>query len=296
MPLKKTILAAGTITLLLLTTLLVILLFPKNTEEQPAETTTPDVQYLFDLNDIDCIEQLSFTYEKNEAVSVSKAEDGWQITDRPGLPIEDAVISSWLDQLAQMLALRVVTNDCHDLDEYGMDTPTLSLTVVTDGVNKTYLFGSYNSHFEGYYCTVKGTTAVYLLDKSYADAYDVTVPQLLRQEKFPQLMLPASIGLTDTNGNEIPLNSANEAKLGDLLSSLTIDRMVDYGTERYGVYGLDHATVFTLSRADGSPLTLRFSEGETQELIYLVIDEKELIYLIACEDMEALLSYIRMTA
>lgn len=292
MPLKKTIISAGIVALLLLLTLTVILLLTKNTEEQPTQTAAPEVQYFFDLNDIDCISQISFTYQKNESVSVSKVGEEWQITHRPGLPVEDTVISDWLDQLSQMLALRSITDDCHDLTEYGFHEPTLTLTIVADDREKTYRFGSYNSHFDGYYCMVKGSSSVYLLEKSYVDAYDMTVMELLKQEELPVLSLPLSVQLFDSSGNETSLSADDQEKLGNLLSTLAIDRLIDYGTERYGVYGLDNAAVFSLTRADGTPLTYRISEGETEELIYLTMDEKELIYLVTCEDMQTLLSYL----
>ena len=293
MPMKKAILIAGIVALTLSICLAVILLLPDSSGDQPADTTAENLQYLFDLNHTEHITKLSFVYKDRASVSVSKVDGSWQVTDRAGLPIDDLAMEILLDPLEQMLALRIITQNCEDVSEYGMDAPLLTLTVTAEGSPKTYLFGSYNTHFNGYYCMVKGTKSVYLLDESYLQNFDVTLTDLLRTEKMPAFALPAVIAMTDSNGEAVVLSADQMSGLGNLLSQTKIDRLIDYGTEKYAAYGLDHATVFTLPGEDGTPLTLRFAKGETDELVYLVIDDKELIYLVTCEDMDELMGYLR---
>ena len=293
MPMKKSILIAGIVALTLAICLAVILLLPNHSDNQPADTTAQNLQYLFDLNHVEHITKLSFVYKDRTSISISKVEDGWQVTDRAGLPIDDLAMEILLDPLEQMLALRIINEQCEDISEYGFDTPTLTLTVTEGTSSKTYLFGSYNSHFSGYYCMVKGTKSVYLLDEGYLQNYDVTLPDLLRAEKMPAFALPGVISMTDSNGETVELSADEMSALTTLLSQTTIDRFIDYGAEKYGAYKLDRATVFALNRADGTPLTLRIAKGETDELIYLTIDDKELIYLISCENMDGLMGYLR---
>lgn len=293
MPIKKAILIAGIVALTLALCLTVILLLPNGTADEPTDTTAENLQYLFDLNHAEHITRLSFTYKDRAAISISKAGDGWQVTDRAGLPIDSVAAELLLDPLEQMLALRIISEDCEDISEYGLDAPLLTLTVTEDSSSKTYLFGSYNSYFSGYYCMVKGTKSVYLLDEGYLLHYDVTLPDLLCTESIPAFALPAVIAMTDSNGEAAELSADEMSAIGNLLAQIKIDRLIDYGTEKYSAYKLDRATVFTLSRADGSPLTLRLAKGESDELVYLTIDDKELIYLITCADMDGLIGYLK---
>lgn len=293
MPMKKAILTAGIVALFLALCLAVIFLLPEDGADEPAHTTAENLQYLFDLNHVDHITKLSFTYREKPTVSLSKEESGWQVTDRAGLPIAPAAMEGLLSDLEQILAIRIITENCIDPTEYGMDAPTLKLTISEEHGSKTYLFGSYNSHFKGYYCMVEGMKVVALLEESYLLSYTVALTDLLAAEKMPVLALPPAVAMTDSNGAAVELSSTETAELGNLLSGIRIDRLIDWGTEKYAAYGLDTPTVFATTREDGSPLTLRFAKGESDELVYLVIDDKELIYLVTCEDMDALMGYLR---
>ena len=75
-------------------------------------------------------------------------------------------------------------------------------------------------------------------------------------------------------------------------SAYEIDRMVDYGAEQYATYKLDRTAVGKITLQDGKTLTLRLSVGETDELIYLTVDDRELIYLVTCQNKQALLDAI----
>ena len=291
MPLKRPILIAGCIALFLAATMTFLLLLP-DTSEVPAATTAQNLQYFFDLNHIDHIDSISFTYEDNQPIALEKKEEQWQVKGNGGLPIDSSAVALLLHPLEQMLALRIITEDCQNLGEYGLDTPLLTLTV-TEETAKTYLFGDFNSHYSGYYCMIEGSRSVYLLAESYVATYDIPLTELLRTEAFPSIALPASISMTDSTGAEVSLSAEDRSNLERIFTKLSIDRMVDYGKEKYAAYRLDSPTVFTLSRADGRPLTLSFAGGETDELTYLRIDEIEIIYLIDCDDMESLLEYIR---
>ena len=292
MPLKKSILIAGCIALFLAATLAVILLLPEQTDS-PAETTPQNLQYFFDLNHTEHLDAIAFTYRDHPSISLERVGDDWQVKSRAGLPIDSAALALLLQPLEQMLALRVITEDCKQIEEYGLDQPILTLTLSEGDSSKTYLFGNFNSHYKGYYCMIKGTKAVYLLSESYLLPYDTTLTELLRTEHFPSIDLPALISMTDSIGAEVTLSPEDRSNLERIFTTLSIDRMVDYGQDKYAAYRLDSPTVFTLSRANGRPLTLSFAGGETDELVYLRMDDTEIIYLVKCEEMATLLGYLR---
>lgn len=293
MPMKKPILIAGITMILLCVAVTVVVLLPTDSEQSPVESDDQLTEVLFDLNDADCIEQIAFTRAESEAISLRKTDSGWQVAERAGLPIDSAVINPILNRLSQMLALRLITSECTDPSEYGLDSPTLTLTLTADGTTKTYLFGDENSYYEGYYCMIEGTQSVYLLDLAYVTAFDLEMEDLLLTETLPPLTSITSISCTGSSGTPITVTENDLLQLSSALATLSIDRMVDYGSEQYEVYGLDHAAVLTLTLQSGESLQLRLSEGESEELIYLTIGENELIYLITCQNTDTLLSFIR---
>lgn len=287
MPLKKPILIASVITLALITILIVTALLPKS-DQSPNDTEPPVVQVMFDTNHIDHLEGFSYRYQGKDSVSVVRTDNGWQIADRPELPLDPEAVSLMLSGYRQILALRTVTETVDNLAEYGLDTPTLEVTLIDHGTEKTYLFGDENKVYEGYYCMVKGSTEVYLLDVSYYTAFETPMEKLLLAERLPDLSAMESIHWTSANG----VVAEDTNALTAALSTLTVDRLIDYGSEKYPSYGLDRPAVGAITLADGSTQTLRFAKGESDELVYLLIGEREIIYLVSCDHMSTLLDYI----
>lgn len=287
MPLKKPILIASGITLVLIAILIVIALLPKS-DSAPTVTEPPAVQVMFDTNHIDHLESFSYRYRGKDAISAVRTDIGWQIAGRPGLALDPEAVTLMLGGYRQILALRIVTETVHDLAEYGLDTPTLEVTLADHGAEKTYLFGDENKVYQGYYCMVKGSTEVYLLDVSYYTAFETPLEKLLLAQRLPDLSAIEAVSWTSASGVTVkdtdPLKTA--------LSTLTVDRLLDYGSEKYPSYGLDHPATAKITAADGSTLTLRFAKGESDELIYLLMGEQEIIYLVSCERMDTLLDYI----
>ena len=287
MPLKKTILVALTVVLLLALPL-IWLLWPSDLPAAEEEQEQPTVQILVDQNHGDHPERLRFTVKDKEEISISRTDSGWQITDRPGLPIDPAAMRLLLAQYEQILALRRITEKMSDPTEYGLDQPSLTVTITDHGSDKTYLFGDKNDYYEGYYFTVKGSGEVYIVDYAYFTALDLTVEKLLLQEKLPNLSTLTALEWTAADGTPLSDTTA----LQEVLKGLAIERLVDYGNEQYAVYKLDKAAVGVLQMQDGATLTLHLSIGETDELIYLTVDDRELIYLVTCKDRQALLDAI----
>ncbi len=287
MPLKKTILVALIIIGVLLIPVTVLLLLP-DTEEVPAVTTdAPDTQILFDQNHAEHITGLVYQHKGKDKIALCTGSGGWQVEGRPGLPVDRRQIANLLSPFAQMLALRSIREECDDLSEYGLDEPLLSVTLTVHGQVKTYLFGQRNSYYEGHYCTLSGSGDIYLVDESYVTAFDTELADLLSTESLPDLA-GQSIHWTNSAGS----TETDTLELAKLLSTLRIERMLDYGKEQFAVYGLDTPAIATLTDADGQTETLRFAAGDADDIVYLVIGDREIIYLVTCEDMASLQKYI----
>lgn len=290
MPLKKPILIAGAVTVLLLSVLIAIALFPQS-DAPSHEPEQPTIQVMFDINHVDHLEHFSYQYKEKDRISVSRTQDGWQITDHPGLPLNSVEVSLMLRRYEQILALRTVTETLSDPAEYGFDTPSLVVTLGDHGSEKTYLFGDENTAYEGYYCMIKGSDTVYLLDVAYFTAFETPMEKLLCSQRLPDLSKITALTWTSSTG-VLPNDTV---AIRSVLSTLKIDRLIDFGTEKYPSYGLDSPAVGVITLSDGTSLSLRFANGETDELIYLTIGDEEIIYLASCEEMNTLRSYIALS-
>ncbi len=287
MPLKKPILITSIIALLLAAVLIVITLLPKS-DDAPEQTDSPMVQELLDTNHIDHLESFSYRFGEKDTVSFTRTQDGWQIANRPGLPLNSEALLLMLKEYRQILALRTVTEEATNLAEYGLDTPSLEVTITDHGKTKTYLFGDENKVYEGYYCTIKGSSAVYLLDVRYFTAFETPLEKLLLAEKLPDLSKAKEIQWTLPDGTAKETTDA----LKGALATLSIDRLIDYGSEKYPAYHLDQPTTAVIALSDSSSVTLRLAKGETKELVYLVIGDREIIYLVTCQNMDTLWEYL----
>lgn len=292
MPKKATLLCLGIAVLVIGALCLLIGLIPEKDDAQtPSEAAEP---FLFDSNipeDIDC---LSFVCNGNQALTVLQSEEGWQIAERTNLPLSEMIVEALLDKLEHMLALRTVNQSCTDLSEYGLDQPYCRITLTSGGKEKSYLFGSYNEYYAGYYCIIEGDSAVYMVDEDYVAQFDLTLEDLLGSDYLPDLGNLQSVVWMSADGDSITaLPEGSHSDLLRLLSSLELGEWIDYGNEQYAVYGLDSPATAELTLWDGARLTLSFGLGETDEFIYLRIGESEMIYLAACDDLTMLGESIR---
>lgn len=291
MPKKRTFIA---LTLALLLAAALCLLLWLSPEEQTDDDPTEGAQLLFDRNNPDAVKALSFACGDNQTLELTRVGDEWQLSGHPNLPITRASVNALLGTLEHMLALRTISESCEDLAEYRLDTPYAWVRVSTDSSEKRYLFGSYSAHYDGYYCMIEGEKAVYMVEARYADQFDLTLEDLLGSDRLPDLGNLQSIEWRYPDGRTRSAEPDSESAA--LLSSLELGRWIDYGVDRFAVYGLDAPAVVNLTLWDGAPLTLSFARGETDEYIYLRVGESEMIYLAECDDLDLLGKYVEGSA
>ncbi len=272
---------------------LLLWLLPEK-ESADSSEETPSVQFLFDYNDPNCVSALSFSYSDYPPISLEYVNNSWQIIGRTNLPIEQNAVKALIDKLEYMLSLRIIAENLESVSEYGLDAPFCTVTVVTDGEEKSYLFGSRNDYYEGYYCMIRGDHAVYMTDESYVGQFNLTLEDLLGSDNLPDLSNLLKATWQASNGTEISAVPEGEnAELLDLLSSIELGKWIDYGSEQYAIYGLDTPAIAQLTLWDGASLTLSFGEGETEDYIYIRAGDSEMIYLVECSDSSLLLNYIK---
>lgn len=291
MPKKRTFIWISAAILLIGALCLVVWLFPEQDADE--SLSAPDEQILFDSNEPDSITSLSFTFGERSPLSFVFAEGGWQAEGYVSLAISDTAILNLLDKLSFMLAERTVTENSEYLSEYGLDKPSCQIALTSDEGEKRYLFGHYSEYYDGYYCMIDGQTTVYMVDKSFVDSFDLTMEDLLGSDHLPDLNgIQSVVWQVSGQPTVTALPDGEHHELLTLLSSLELGKWIDFGRERFPIFGLDSPAVAELTLWDGAMLKLSFGMGESDEFIYLRVGESELIYLAECSDLALLCEYI----
>lgn len=282
------------ILLALVVTIALCLLLWLLPEKDEGTASDPEPQILFDQNDPTAITALSFVCSENSELSFIRTQDGWQADGRSNIPIAESSLQSLLDSVEHMIALRTINEACTDPDEYGLGDPQCRITLSIEDKSKTYLFGSYNEHYAGYYCMIEGDDTVYMVEEAFVERFDLTMEDLLGSDYLPDLGNLQAVDWQTPDGKSFTaLPEGDHAELVSLLSSLELGKWIDYGSERYATYRLTDPTVATLTLWDSAKLTLSFGAGETEDYVYLRIGESEMIYLAACDDIALLSNYVR---
>lgn len=163
----------------------------KDASENPAEEK-PVVLAV----DKDTLQEISYTYE-GETLRFIKAEDHWQYADNPSFPLKETMVSSMADTLKNITATRTVADTLDQAEEYGLKTPSVTVTAVsTDGTKHTLYFGDRNDVTYDTYVYVEGSQTVYTVSSSVANRFKYKLYGLITDESFPDIESSAITKLT----------------------------------------------------------------------------------------------------
>ena len=192
----KLIIAAGAVALLAASAAFLPKLFEKNGDETPPEKGIEKL-VLFRENDADDSIKSddvlkSFTYEyKSEAIRLDRLDNGvYTVSGQPDLPLLQERPSAMVDCLRILSVVSRISPDEAHPDEYGFDSSLDKCRVVfTNGNEKIYTFGIYNSGADAYYLSVTGEDDVLLVKNSYSAAFSFGVYDMIAKEDVPYVDL-----------------------------------------------------------------------------------------------------------
>lgn len=226
------------------------------------------------------------------SLSLSRINGRWYFTDNRNVPLSDTSVANLISNLEYITVIRTVSQSIEDPAEYGLDTPLCTLSFTLDGAERVYTFGNKSAHYDGYYFSSSESEGVSIVSSSFYESFKVEPESLIEHAVLPDLSKPKSLTLESASGNTLSLDCTDplqsEHELCTLIASLKIGKYIDFGSEVFGVYGIDRAATLTV---DGE-LTIRLAEGESREIVYLLIGQSEVIYLAECNDLEKLIDFI----
>lgn len=165
----------------------------KESEEDSEESTT-----VFTAS-TDNIKSLDFMVDDTET-TFEKDDDSWVKKDETDFPVNQTTLDSAASAIASVDSDRVL-EDVDDLSEYGLDSPSNTIKIVTksdeedgDDITTTLYVGDENSSTSQYYVRKDDDEkTVYLIDSSCVEPFTKSLNDYAQMDDF--LQFPIQIPL-----------------------------------------------------------------------------------------------------
>lgn len=132
--------------------------------------------------------------------SFTKGEEGWTRDDDSDFPADQDALDDLAGQAGTLAAVRTIS-DPENLSSYGLDAPTMEVSVTGgDGTQMELLIGSTVDSGD-YYAKVEGSDTVYTIDSTLPQAMDIPVDDLIALAQFPSLSEDSIVSVTWTSGD-----------------------------------------------------------------------------------------------
>lgn len=220
----------------------------------------------------DNIKSLDFMVDDTET-TFEKDDDSWVKKDETDFPVNQTTLDSAASAIASVDSDRVL-EDVDDLSEYGLDSPSNTIKIVTksdeedgDDITTTLYVGDENSSTSQYYVRKDDDEkTVYLIDSSCVEPFAKSLNDYAQMEDFPAISNTDTITKISVDGDnsyelskdedtstwsvkgsedEEKADSATVSSLVSSFGSMAYSSLADYKCDDKSKYGLDkpYATI-----------------------------------------------------
>lgn len=259
----------------------------KESEEDSEESTT-----VFTAS-TDNIKSLDFMVDDTET-TFEKDDDSWVKKDETDFPVNQTTLDSAESAIASVDSDRVL-EDVDDLSEYGLDSPSNTIKIVTksdeedgDDITTTLYVGDENSSTSQYYVRKDDDEkTVYLIDSSCVEPFTKSLNDYAQMEDFPAISNTDTITKISVDGDnsyelskdedtstwsvkgsedEEKADSATVSSLVSSFGSMAYSSLADYKCDDKSKYGLDkpYATITVDYQEEVADEDTSSSEEETK--------------------------------
>lgn len=250
----------------------------KAEEEANEETSTVEV-----LKKTSAI-PVAFSYDlEGETLGFSYVNEEWVYPADETFPIDTDTVAKMVEGLTDIKAVSVVDTDGADVKDFGLEKPSLTLTVkYSDGTDYTFKFGIVNSYNSHQYMTYTGSEDVYMVESTLASTFTKKLTALYEKEIWTlqndavaaedvtSIVIEGADGKTNTIEDENGIEG-----LFELVYKLSLSTWEDHYAdetemkETYGIYPecdrvtLNYTKEATISNEDGSTTTANMPASYT---------------------------------
>lgn len=147
--------------LMVLMAFVIMKIYQKNAPEEVQEET---VTYQVLNTDVSAVTEIGIITEE-ETTNLIKENDTWKCLDDESVEIDGSLVENFLENICQLTSDTQIEN-VEDMSQYGLDEPTISVTVQSENNMYTIKLGDYNSMMAGYYISINDENTVYITDSS----------------------------------------------------------------------------------------------------------------------------------
>ena len=238
----------------------------KESEEDSEESTTVFTASTDNIKSLDfMVDDTKTTFEKDD--------DSWVKKDETDFPVNQTTLDSAASAIASVDSDRVL-EDVDDLSEYGLDSPSNTIKIVTksdeedgDDITTTLYVGDENSSTSQYYVRKDDDeNTVYLIDSSCVEPFTKSLNDYAQMDDFPAISNTDTITKISVDGDnsyelskdedtstwsvkgsedEEKADSATVSSLVSSFGSMAYSSLADYKCDDKSKYGLDkpYATI-----------------------------------------------------
>ena len=238
----------------------------KESEEDSEESTTVFTASTDNIKSLDfMVDDTKTTFEKDD--------DSWVKKDETDFPVNQTTLDSAASAIASVDSDRVL-EDVDDLSEYGLDSPSNTIKIVTksdeedgDDITTTLYVGDENSSTSQYYVRKDDDEKiVYLIDSSCVEPFTKSLNDYAQMDDFPAISNTDTITKISVDGDnsyelskdedtstwsvkgsedEEKADSATVSSLVSSFGSMAYSSLADYKCDDKSKYGLDkpYATI-----------------------------------------------------
>ncbi len=243
-------------------------------------------------------------------------DDGeWITTDTPAWPVDQSAVQTLADKLLALQGTRKL-EDVTSLADYGLDTPTMTVTATwKDASTTTYSMGDATPFADGYYLKLSTQDdVIYTIATSLSTTFNKTQKDLVAMEEIPTISEVSSITVgttfaavkksesTTVNPDQLwydaatddPLTASKVEALVSAAKGIAWDELVSAAAteDELTTYQLDdaHATVITLTEDEDASLTLMIGGEDAEGNRYARLPGSSMVYTVEADDVSSLLS------
>lgn len=135
------------------------------------------------ITDFDTDDVTAFSYQLNgETLSFTKDGDNWLYDGDTSLDLDEDSITSMLSAVSN-LTTEEALEEYDSLSDYGLDTPSNTITVTTADGTITLLAGNQNEITNSYYMMTSDSDTVYLISTDLNSTFSSAVDDLIAEEE-----------------------------------------------------------------------------------------------------------------
>lgn len=183
---KKQLLTVAVLILLLAAVLAGYIFLSRDKEEKEKEALETDITLSTPKKED--IRKLQYKTESTD-MSFSKEGSGWKYDADKDFPVNDKYMSKMVEDMAGLLATKLVTGECTDLKQYGLDAPQLVVRYAdSDGSEKTFAVGAESTIASGCYAYLEDTKTVYIVPSDILNDFAYTKEQMMKTPDAPNII------------------------------------------------------------------------------------------------------------